>query len=256
MTPSCGNRFEDFFAADAYISLKNLLYNYLLRKRAITNCKQGREGGLILEVGSGLSPMVTNTDDVIYSELSFSALRTLMKCQRKGFYVTADAVHLPFKSGSFSWVICSEVLEHLQNDQSALHEIAAVMKQGGSLILSFPHRRCYFARDDRYVNHLRRYELGEMEDRLREAGLNPVAVQKVLGPLEKITMFLVISAITIMQQLRFVKNDAVNPPWMWEIFIPLFRWINYFFCLPIWLDARIMPRSLSSVLLIKSIKLW
>jgi SAM-dependent methyltransferase len=255
MTPSCGNRFEDFFADDAYIALKNLLYNYLLRKRAVRNCMRGRERGLILEVGSGLSPMVTDTDDVVFSELSFPALRTLMKCQRKGFFVTADAMHLPFKSGSFSCVICSEVLEHLQNDRSALQEMAAAMKQGGSLILTFPHRRSFFACDDRFVNHLRRYELGEMEDRLREAGLNPVEVQKVLGPLEKITMFLVISAISIMQRLRFVKNDAANPPRMWEIFIPLFRWINYFFCLPIWLDARITPRSVSSVLLIKSIKL-
>jgi SAM-dependent methyltransferase len=255
MTLSCGNRFEDFFADDAYIALKNLLYNYLLRKRAVRNCMQGRENGLILEVGSGLSPMATDTDDVVFSELSFPALRTLMKRQRKGLFATADAMHLPFKAGSFSWVICSEVLEHLQDDRSALREMAAVMKQGGSLILTFPHRRCYFAHDDRFVNHLRRYELGEMEDLLREAGLNPVAVQKVLGPLEKITMFLVISAITIIRRLRHVKNDAANPPWMWKIIRPLFKWINFLFSLPIWLDARIAPRFLSSVLLIRSVKL-
>ncbi len=255
MTPSCGNRFEDFFADNAYVSLKNLLYNYLLRKRAVLNCMQGREGGLILEVGSGLSPMATNTDDVVFSELSFPALRTLIKCRRKGCFVTADAMHLPFKSESFSWVICSEVLEHLQDDRSALMEIAAVMKQGGSLILTFPHRRCYFACDDRYVNHLRRFELSEMEDRLREAGLNPVAVQKVLGPLEKITMFLVISAITLMQRFRHVQSDAAIPPWMWKIIIPLFKWTNYLFSLPIWLDAQIAPRFLSSVLLIRSVKL-
>jgi SAM-dependent methyltransferase len=255
MNPSSRNRFEDFFAADAYISLKNLLYNYLLRKRAIINCKQGSEGDLILEVGSGLSPMMINEDNVVYSELSFSALRTLMKCQRKGFYVTADAMHLPFKSGSFPWVICSEVLEHLPNDLSALQEISAVMKRGGSLILTFPHRHCYFARDDRYVSHLRRYELSEMEDLLREAGLNPVAVQKVLGPLEKITMILCISVITIMQRIIHVQNDTTIPPWAWNLIIPIFKWTNYLFSLLIWLDARISPRIFSAVLLIRAIKL-
>ena len=74
---------------------------------------QRQEGGLILEVGSGLSPMVTDSDRVVYSELSFPALRTLKRMPEKGFLVAADAVHLPFKSGSFSQVICSEVLEHL-----------------------------------------------------------------------------------------------------------------------------------------------
>jgi SAM-dependent methyltransferase len=255
MTTSHGNRFEDFFAEEAYITLKNHLYNYLLRKRAVRNCTQAKERGLILEVGSGLSPMITDTNDIVYSELSFPALRNLIKSQRKGFFVNADAMHLPFKSGSFSLAICSEVLEHLQDDRSALREITAVIKQGGSLILTFPHRRCYFACDDRFVNHLRRYDLVEMEDRLREAGLNPVAVQKVLGPLEKITMFLIISAITVIQRLRHVQNYGATPSWMWKIIIPFFKWTNYLFSMPIWLDAQIAPRFLSSVLLIRSVKL-
>ncbi len=40
-----GNRFEDFFADDAYVVLKNFLYNYLLRKRAIETCLTGRWEG-------------------------------------------------------------------------------------------------------------------------------------------------------------------------------------------------------------------
>ena len=113
----------------------------------------------------------------------------------------------------------------------------------------------YFAGDDRFVNHFRRYELGDMEDLLGNAGLNPVAVQKVLGPMEKITMILVISSITMMQRLRHVTNDAATPPWIWKIIIPLFKWINYLFCLPVWLDALIVPRFLSSVLLIRAVKM-
>jgi SAM-dependent methyltransferase len=255
MTHSCGNRFEDFFADGAYIELKSHLYNYLLRKRAVRNCVRGKGGGRILEVGSGLSPVMTDISGVVFSELSFPALRTLRKNQRQGLFVTADAMHLPFKSGSFSWVICSEVLEHIRDDRSALEEMAAVLKQGGSLILTVPHRRCYFARDDEFVNHFRRYELAEIDERLRKAGLNPVAVQKVLGPLEKITMLLVISSITVVQRLRPMKYGAAYPSWMWKIIRPLFKWINYFFCLPIWFDARIAPRFLSSVLLIKSLKM-
>ncbi|MHB8907348.1 MAG: class I SAM-dependent methyltransferase [Syntrophales bacterium] len=255
MKPSFRNRFDDFFTDDAYVELKNLLYNYLLRKRAIRNCMRGRETGLVLEVGSGLSPMMNDREGVVFSELSYPALRTLKKGRKSAFFAAADAIHQPFKSGTFSWVVCSEVLEHLQDDRSALREMAAVMKQGGSLILTFPHRHCYFACDDRFVDHLRRYELAEMEARLREAGLNPVSIQKILGPLEKMTMILVISSITLLQRLRHGDNGAAYPAWMWKIIRPPFKWINYLFCLPIWLDARITPRFLSSVLLIRSVKL-
>ena len=129
------------------------------------------------------------------------------------------------------------------------------MKPGGSLILTFPHRRCYFARDDRFVNHFRRYELSEMEERLREAGLNPVEVRKVLGPLEKIIMVIVISAISIIQSLRRVKSNERAPSRAWRFVVPVFKWLNLLFCLPMWLDARIAPRFLSAILLIRSVKL-
>ena len=251
-----GNRFEDFFADNAYVSLKNILYNYLLRKRMIRRCMQKQESGLILEVGSGLSPMVViDSENVVYSDLSFTALRTLKRRQGKGFFVTADAMHLPFKSGSFLKVICSEVLEHLPEDRPALRQMAAVMKPGGSLILTFPHRRVYFARDDRFVNHFRRYELSEMEERLREVGLNPVEVRKVLGPMEKIIMVMVISAITIIQRLRRVKSNERAPSRVWRFVVPIFKLLNRLFCLPMWLDAQMAPRFLSAVLLIRSVKL-
>jgi SAM-dependent methyltransferase len=254
MTPLSVNRFDDFFADTAYVALKNLLYNYLLRKRAIKKCLQQQEKGLILEVGSGLSPTVTDSDRVIYSELSFAALRNLKKCLGKGSFVAADAAHLPFRAGAFAQVICSEVLEHLQDDRSALREMAAVMKPGGSLILTFPHRRGYFAGDDRFVNHLRRYEVDEMEERLREAGLNPVEIKKVLGPLEKMTMMAVISLISVFGRFRIGKRDFGQGVSSWGPIVFAFRWLNQLYCAPIWLDARLAPRCLSAVLLIRAIR--
>jgi ubiquinone/menaquinone biosynthesis C-methylase UbiE len=137
VTPSSGNRFEDFFADDAYVLLKNHLYNYLLRRRAVRKYLQPEMADRILEVGSGLSPMTEASDRIVYSELSFAALRTLKRSQGRGYFVVADATHLPFKADSFSQVICSEVLEHLPEDRPALREIASVMKPGGSLILTF-----------------------------------------------------------------------------------------------------------------------
>jgi ubiquinone/menaquinone biosynthesis C-methylase UbiE len=250
------NRFEDFFADDAYVSLKNHLYNYLLRKRAIRKCIQFQKRDLILEVGSGLSPMVDDSERIVYSELSFAALRTLKRRQGRGFFVVANATHLPFKIGSFSQVICSEVLEHLPEDRPALREMASVIKQGGSLILTFPHRRSYFADDDRFVNHFRRYELDEMEANLKEAGLKTVEIQKVLGPLEKMTMLTVISLIPLFYRFRKGRRDdkggqrAASSGFL----VTLFGWLNRLYSAPVWLDARFAPRCLSSVLLIRAVR--
>ena len=218
-------------------------------------CLRGDGKDLILEIGSGLSPTVTESEDVVYSELSFSALRTLKSRQRRGFFVAADATHLPFKAASFSQVVCSEVVEHLPEDRPAFREMAAVLRAGGSLILTFPHRHGYFACDDRFVNHYRRYELGEMEERLREVGLNPVEIRKVLGPLEKITMMLATSAISSFQRIRGNKARSGKQPGMVLMILPVFKWLNRLYCLPVRLDNWAMPRFLSAVLLIRSVKL-
>ena len=256
MTPSSDNRFEDFFADDAYVLLKNHLYNYLLRRRAVRKYLQSEMGKLILEVGSGLSPMTEASDRIVYSELSFPALRTLKTVQGRGYFVVADATHLPFKAGSFSQVVCSEVLEHLPEDRPVLSEIASVMKPGGSLILTFPHRRYYFAGDDRFVNHFRRYELGEMETNLDEAGLKTVEIQKVLGPLEKITMLSVISLISYFDRFRKERweDKRGQRAALSGFLVTLFGWLNRLYCMPAWLDARLAPRCLSSVLLILAVR--
>lgn len=256
MTPQSGNRFDDFFADDAYVALKNHLYNYLLRRHAVRKHLHTERGEWILEVGTGLSPIAEASDRIVYSELSFQAIRTLKESQDRGHFVVTDATHLPFKRASFSRVIASEVLEHIPDDRLALREIASVMKTGGSLIVTFPHRRAYFAVDDRFANHLRRYELEEMKTRLDEAGLKTIEIEKVLGPLEKVTMMAFIASIPLFEYFRKEnKNGIKGKGAMVSGFVVFaFRSINRLFAALVWLDARMAPRRLSSVLLIRAVK--
>jgi 2-polyprenyl-3-methyl-5-hydroxy-6-metoxy-1,4-benzoquinol methylase len=248
------NRFEDFFADGSYVSLKNHLYNYLLRRHAVRKCMQSLKRDLVLEVGSGLSPMAEASSRIVYSELSYPAIRTLKGIQGQGIYIVADATHLPFRADSFSQVICSEVLEHLPDDRSALHEIASVMSPQGSLILTFPHRRGYFAGDDRFVSHFRRYELDEMVMNLKEAGLKTVEIEKVLGPLEKLTMMFVIFVISAFNRFGKGKRDNGHGALSSGGIVSIFRLLNRLYCVPVWLDAVLAPRCLSAVLLIRAVR--
>jgi SAM-dependent methyltransferase len=248
------NRFENLFENQQYIALKNLLYNYRLRKRAVERALSGEEMILTLEVGSGISPVVTITDEIVYTDLSFSAVRLLRQSRRKGYYVVADAMNLPFKEGSFSHGVVSEVLEHLPDDRRALREMAAVLKRPGRLIVTFPHRRDYFTLDDAFIGHYRRYELNEMCGAMEAVGLHPAAVEKVLGPLEKVTMIIAVGCLRWAG--RFGSGHAVlsmRRGWI-QFLEPLFKWVNRLYAILIRIDAKIMPLKYSSVLLMKSEK--
>lgn len=255
MNHSKANRFQDFFEESKYTLLKNYLYNYRLRKMAVEKSMQHENIKLILEVGSGISPVMTSTKLIIYSDLSFTALQMLKHVYGNGLYVVADCMNLPFKSGAFSHTISSEVLEHLKDDRKAIKELARVTEPSGKLVVTFPHKKSYFANDDRFVNHFRRYELSEMKDRLTNAGFRPVNIHKVLGPLEKITMCFVVYCFSLIQRLKSEKITKTNTTsGLMNIFGQFFKWANRFYILPVWLDAKIMPRSLSAVLLIKAEK--
>jgi SAM-dependent methyltransferase len=52
----------------------------------------------------------------------------------------ADATALPFENAGFDLVICSEVLEHIDNHQHAMAEMVRVLRPGGHLVVSVPRR--------------------------------------------------------------------------------------------------------------------
>jgi 2-polyprenyl-6-hydroxyphenyl methylase/3-demethylubiquinone-9 3-methyltransferase len=48
----------------------------------------------------------------------------------------ADATALPFRNGTFDFVICVDVIEHIPEDRKLLQEIQRILKSNGSLVLS------------------------------------------------------------------------------------------------------------------------
>ena len=60
------------------------------------------------------------------------------KTKRKLSLVQGDALRLPFADNAFDVVICSEVLEHLDDYETAVLEIKRILKSGGALAVSVP----------------------------------------------------------------------------------------------------------------------
>jgi SAM-dependent methyltransferase len=58
----------------------------------------------------------------------------------KGEYILSSAESLPLENASFDGVLFLDVLEHVTNEEAVIQEIRRVLKPGGTLILSVPHR--------------------------------------------------------------------------------------------------------------------
>jgi SAM-dependent methyltransferase len=58
----------------------------------------------------------------------------------QGQYLLAPAEALPLPDASFEGVLLLDVLEHVVDEQAVMREVWRVLKPGGTLILSVPHR--------------------------------------------------------------------------------------------------------------------
>lgn len=100
------------------------------------------------------------------------------------YLVAGSLTHLPFNDGCFHKVMCSEVLEHIPDDRSALQELLRVLKPGGILAVSVPsyltESICWKISSD-YHNtpggHIRIYKHQEILALLKQQELDIFAVK-------------------------------------------------------------------------------
>lgn len=249
--------FSVFFKDRVYLFYKNHLYNYLIRRYVIRGCLSRATAGRILEIGCGISPMFDHGSRVIFTDLSWRALACLKKfltntnALGKRFTV-CGATQLAFKESSFDSVICSEVLEHVEDDEGALKEIYRVLHAGGQLILTCPVRSEYLSFDDEFVGHYRRYDVQNLTERLSVIGFERFEIQGILGRWDKSIMKRVTRFLSV---LRKGRRHSKQPNFVIQIliwvFLPLFLLFNYVIALCVYIQARTVPLKRTVCVLIR-----
>lgn len=143
------NHNEEFsrkFDVEEYLERSNFIIRFieLRRIRSIINALDDENADTVLDVGCGNAFLL----EKLKAKKSFGidlSLNNITKAQRrlkdKGHFLLlrANAESLPLEKAKFDTVICTEVIEHVQNPESVLKEIIRVLKEDGTFIITIPN---------------------------------------------------------------------------------------------------------------------
>lgn len=153
--------------------------SYIQRIETYLFKKNKNKKGSLIELGCGDGRLsvhfakkgfeVTACD---ISDKSVELAKTFAKQAKVNMHVKqCDVTHLPFKDHSFDYAIAGAILEHLEDEETALKEWARVLKPGGRIFIVTPVRQRHVFPlwwvlnwfHDRRLGHVRRYDTKRYE---------------------------------------------------------------------------------------------
>jgi len=115
----------------------HVIYNILLKNINLS-------GKNFLDVGCGLgyfSEIACKKGAVVTGiDVGEELINKVHKKLPNGKFITASISKLPFKDRCFDIVLCTEVVEHVENQKKAISEIMRVVKKGGLIIVTTPNK--------------------------------------------------------------------------------------------------------------------
>jgi 2-polyprenyl-3-methyl-5-hydroxy-6-metoxy-1,4-benzoquinol methylase len=171
----------------------NFTYHILLKH---INDSFKIKGSKILDIGCGAGSlslyMASKGGLVTGIDISKKAISECTKSARALNLKSTNFFQSYFPDGftlgeKYDYVVFTEVIEHLENDISAVKKIEQLLKPGGLLLLSTPsisaplHRLGLTNSFDREVGHLRRYSLAQLKELLKMNGFISIKSTKSEG---------------------------------------------------------------------------
>jgi SAM-dependent methyltransferase len=144
-------------------------------------CGFGRHAFEAARRGASVVALDAGTDEVLGVAATFAAMVEAGELEGDSLHanvVQGDAHKLPFPDATFDRVICSEVLEHIPDDLSAMSELTRVLRPGGTMAVTVPRfgpELVNWALSDEYHNvpggHIRIYRRSVLQERLTSTGM-------------------------------------------------------------------------------------
>ncbi|HEX8172254.1 MAG TPA: glycosyltransferase [Thermoanaerobaculia bacterium] len=136
-------------------------------------------GRRVLEVGAGIGNMTRvlyGRDLIVATDIEVPYLHVLRNRFARNPTIRVAKLdlnsddHLPLKDHAFDTVVCLNVLEHIEYDEQALHNLYDVLVPGGRLLLFVPADQKLYGTLDKQVGHFRRYSRESLQRVIEAAG--------------------------------------------------------------------------------------
>lgn len=138
-------------------------------------------GDRVMELGAGIGNLsgllCKHKKRYIASDIEeghIAQLRTKLQHRAGAEVIQADLEcfeDLAAYEESLDSVICTNVLEHIDNENVALSNIVRLLRPGGKAVVLVPEGMAVFGTLDDVLGHRRRYSEGELRKRIAESGL-------------------------------------------------------------------------------------
>ncbi|MDE3094386.1 MAG: class I SAM-dependent methyltransferase [Chloroflexota bacterium] len=170
---------------DRFQSIDPALLDIRAEHRAIDlGCGTGRH---VLELCKGEGTIIgadLSRHDLRVGRYLLEIMRRRGEVRAKVHWMQTAGERLPFVDAAFDRVICTETLEHVDDDRVLAGELQRVLKPGGILAVSVPDEfseKIFWKLSEHYRTqvggHVRVYRRRQIVGLLRDAGLEPYAVR-------------------------------------------------------------------------------
>ncbi|MDF2955641.1 MAG: Ubiquinone/menaquinone biosynthesis C-methylase UbiE/MenG [Candidatus Alkanophagales archaeon MCA70_species_2] len=117
-------------------------------------------------------------EDLLKTRYVLALLRAQGELRGEAHVLMADVSTLPFKEGAFHKIICTEVLEHVEDDERVMQELVRVLKPGGKIAVSVPTyftEKVFWNISPKYARtpggHIRIYRIQRLLRMIKRSGL-------------------------------------------------------------------------------------
>jgi len=188
--------------------VRNLLHRYAGNGR---NPRRPR----ILEIGCGAGAMLQDLEQ-FGSPVGLDIAEAAPQYWRERGLTSvslADTTALPYRDEQFDIVIAIDVLEHVEDDVTAVNEMYRVCRPGGKLIATVPAFKFLWSRRDIQCHHVRRYTLDEFRAKLLHGGFRITKSTYINMPLFFPLLMMVKAGQLSSKRAPSIKMDyALVPP--------------------------------------------
>ena len=166
------------------VSESSVIDNWLLKKSMLAY-KYASEiiKGKVLEIGCGnayyVEKMAGLVDEyVLLDKFKTKAVESVLKIKNVKFIQTVVPPLSQLPDNSFDYVLCFQVIEHIQKDLNLIEEIYRVLKPGGIFLVSTPNKKMSLSRNPW---HVREYFVSELRDLIAKCPFSEIKCMGVFG---------------------------------------------------------------------------